>query len=69
MASVSRAALSRWATDVVGVSVGKTLPLEKQCSNGVIYCQLMEAAKPGSINMVKVNQSADAVRQRSAHTP
>lgn len=57
----SRTVLSRWATDVTGTSVGKNLALEKQCSNGAIYCQLLEAARPGSINMAKVNKEADSV--------
>ena len=40
--------------------MGKSLPLEKQCASGVIYCQLLEAARPGSIAMVKVDSKADA---------
>ena len=58
--NVSKAVLCKWATDVCGSSVGKQLALEKQLSNGAIYCQLMESAVPGSINMAKVNLAADA---------
>ena len=58
----SRAVLTRWATDVCGTSVGKSLPLEKQCANGVIYCKLLDSVRPGSINLTRVNNDADGVR-------
>ena len=38
------------------------MALEKQCANGVIFCQIIEAARPGTITMAKVNMNADAVR-------
>lgn len=58
----SKTQLASWATKVCGMSIGKSLPIEKQCSNGAIYCELLEAARPGSINLQKVNKEADAVR-------
>eukprot|EP00900_Chrysochromulina_parva_P000691 jgi/Chrpa1/10622/Chrysochromulina_OHIO_Genome00019019-RA len=56
----SKTQLASWATKVCGMSIGKSLPIEKQCSNGAIYCELLEAARPGSINLQKVNKEADA---------
>ena len=41
--------------------MAKSQPLEKQCSNGVIYCQLLDAVRPGSLNLTKVNMEDDAV--------
>ena len=54
----SRAVLSKWMTAVAGAPVG-TAP-EKKCSNGALYCQLLDSVKPGLINMTKVNLSADS---------
>ena len=64
----SRAVLTRWATDVCGTSVGKSLPLEKQCANGVIYCKLLDSVRPGSINLTRVNNDADGVRTAGSQT-
>ena len=58
VAAPSRAVLSRWLTSVTGETVG-TQP-EKKCANGVLYCQILESLRPGSINMTKVNLAADA---------
>lgn len=33
--------------------------LENQCRTGAVYCQLVEAARPGSVEMNKVNLKAD----------
>ena len=61
----SRAVLSRWMTDVAGVPVsGKP---EKLCSNGALFCQLLEAVAPGSLNLQKVNQTANAEHQSLAN--
>ena len=57
----SRAVLSRWATETLGEPIGAAP--EKKCANGVIYCQLLDALRPGVLNMSKVNLAADA-----AHT-
>ena len=55
-AAPSRAVLSRWMTETLNEPIG-TAP-EKKCSNGVVYCQLLEAVRPGSLNMAKVNLAA-----------
>lgn len=65
----SKTQLASWATKVCGMSIGKSLPIEKQCSNGAIYCELLEAARPGSINLQKVNKEADAVRTPTRDSP
>lgn len=39
------------------------MPLEKQCSNGVILCELLEGARPGSVNLSRLNRAADAEHQ------
>jgi hypothetical protein len=55
---VSRKELSRWAQEVTGQRVSQT-QLEKSFSSGAIYCQLVAAAKPGDIDMRKVNLTAE----------
>ena len=55
-ATVSRRELTRWASEVSG---GRISNLEKQCCTGAIYCQMIEAARPGSVDMRKVNLDAD----------
>ena len=57
-AAPSRAVLSRWASELLNEPIG-TAP-EKKCTNGVIYCKLLEAVRPGTLNLTKVNVSADA---------
>ena len=49
----SRSALARWASDL-GVTF--TTQPEKQCANGVVYCQLFDLCKPGILNMAKVSK-------------
>ena len=55
-AVVSRRELTRWASDVSG---GRVTNLEKQCCTGAIYCQMIEASRPGVVDMRKVNLDAD----------
>ena len=55
---VSRKELARWASEVTGQRVTQ---LEKQCASGTIYCQLVEAARPGSVDMRKVDRAGDAL--------
>jgi len=54
--TVSRRELTRWASEVSG---GPVTNLEKQCCTGAIYCQMVEAARPGVVDMRKVNLDAD----------
>ena len=54
--TVSRRELTRWASEVSG---GRISNLEKQCCTGAIYCQMIEAARPGVVDMRKVNLDAD----------
>ena len=54
--TVSRRELTRWASEVSG---GAVTNLEKQCCTGAIYCQMVEAARPGLVDMRKVNLDAD----------
>ena len=55
-AVVSRRELTRWAAEVSG---GRVTNLEKQCCTGAIYCQMIEASRPGVVDMRKVNLDAD----------
>ena len=54
--TVSRRELTRWASEVSGERVTN---LEKQCCTGAIYCQMIEACRPGVVDMRKVNLDAD----------
>ncbi|KAL1524808.1 hypothetical protein AB1Y20_019688 [Prymnesium parvum] len=56
MAVASRKELQRWTAEVTGQRISC---LENQCRTGAIYCQLVDAARPGSVDMRKVNLKAD----------
>lgn len=53
---VSRSELLGWANSALRLSLSKI----EQCSNGAVYCQVIDACHPGSIAMKKVNWGARA---------
>eukprot|EP00316_Scyphosphaera_apsteinii_P005680 CAMPEP_0119342222 /NCGR_PEP_ID=MMETSP1333-20130426/104249_1 /TAXON_ID=418940 /ORGANISM="Scyphosphaera apsteinii, Strain RCC1455" /LENGTH=260 /DNA_ID=CAMNT_0007354391 /DNA_START=29 /DNA_END=811 /DNA_ORIENTATION=+ len=54
----SRHVLADWASQISGSQV--TNSLDKHTTTGVLFCQLFEAIKPGSIDMRKMNARAQA---------
>ena len=64
-AAPSRAMLSRWMTATLSEEIGNAP--EKKCASGAIYCQLLEAVRPGTINLAKVNTTADSEHAALAH--
>tara|TARA_B110001452_G_scaffold50214_1_gene38366 strand:- start:701 stop:1522 length:822 start_codon:yes stop_codon:yes gene_type:complete len=48
----SRKDLSDWATHACGQRV--TTKLETECSSGVVYCKLLDAVRPGAVDMTKL---------------
>lgn len=56
---VSRSELMAWLNSVFRVSVSKV----EQCSNGALYCQVIDACHPGSVAMKKVNWNATSEHQ------
>lgn len=53
---VSRTELLNWANSTFLVSLTKV----EQCSNGALYCQVIDACHPGAVAMKRVNWSAKA---------
>lgn len=53
---VSRVELLSWANSTFRLNLSKV----EQCSNGAVYCQIIDACHPGSVTMKKVNWSARA---------
>eukprot|EP00927_Polykrikos_kofoidii_P082973 TRINITY_DN8396_c0_g2_i1.p1 TRINITY_DN8396_c0_g2~~TRINITY_DN8396_c0_g2_i1.p1 ORF type:complete len:274 (+),score=43.90 TRINITY_DN8396_c0_g2_i1:224-1045(+) len=51
---VSRGELLHWVNTVFLLSLQKI----EQCSNGAVYCQIIDACHPGSVHMKKVNWAA-----------
>lgn len=51
---VSRTELLSWANEVFQLNLSKV----EQCSNGAVYCQIIDACHPGSVAMKKVNWAA-----------
>lgn len=56
---VSRSELMAWVNGVFRVNVSKV----EQCSNGALYCQVIDACHPGSVAMKKVNWNATSEHQ------
>jgi len=53
---VSRSELLGWANSLFALNLTKV----EQCSNGAVYCQIIDACHPGSVTMKKVNWAAKA---------
>jgi len=53
---VSRTELLAWANSVFLLNLTKV----EQCSNGAVYCQIIDACHPGTVVMKKVNWAARA---------
>ena len=53
---VSRSELLSWANSLFALNLTKV----EQCSNGAVYCQIIDACHPGSVTMKKVNWAARA---------
>lgn len=53
---VSRTELLAWANSFFALNLTKV----EQCSNGAVYCQIIDACHPGSVAMKKVNWAARA---------
>jgi len=53
---VSRSELLGWANSFFALNLSKV----EQCSNGAVYCQIIDACHPGSVTMKKVNWAARA---------
>lgn len=53
---VSRSELIEWANSTFQLSISKV----EQCSNGAVYCQIIDAVHPGCVAMKKVNWNARA---------
>jgi len=53
---VSRSELLSWANSLFALNLTKV----EQCSNGAVYCQIIDACHPGSVTMKKVNWAAKA---------
>mmetsp|Transcript_114969 Transcript_114969/g.245503 ORF Transcript_114969/g.245503 Transcript_114969/m.245503 type:complete len:284 (+) Transcript_114969:175-1026(+) len=53
---VSRTELLGWANSLFHLNLQKI----EQCSNGALYCQIIDACHPGSVAMKKVNWNARA---------
>lgn len=51
---VSRTELLSWANGAFDLSLAKV----EQCANGAVYCQIIDACHPGSVQMKKVNWMA-----------
>lgn len=51
---VSRSELLAWVNHVLDLSLAKV----EQCSNGAVYCQIIDACHPGMVQMKRVNWSA-----------
>merc|ERR1719253_583285 len=51
---VSRSELLGWANDFFDLNLAKV----EQCANGAVYCQIIDACHPGTVNMRKVNWMA-----------
>lgn len=56
---VSRSELMAWVNTMFRVNVSKV----EQCSNGALYCQVIDACHPGSVAMKKVNWNASSEHQ------
>eukprot|EP00927_Polykrikos_kofoidii_P029664 TRINITY_DN25622_c0_g1_i1.p1 TRINITY_DN25622_c0_g1~~TRINITY_DN25622_c0_g1_i1.p1 ORF type:complete len:259 (-),score=36.92 TRINITY_DN25622_c0_g1_i1:62-838(-) len=54
--SVSRIELLNWVNTVFQLNLQKI----EQCSNGAVYCQIIDACHPGSMPMKKVNWAGKA---------
>lgn len=53
---VSRSELITWANDYFQLKLSKV----EQCSNGAVYCQVIDCCHPGTVAMKKVNWAAKA---------
>lgn len=53
---VSRSELLSWVNSLFALNLSKV----EQCSNGAVYCQVIDACHPGSVTMKKVNWAARA---------
>jgi len=51
---VSRTELLSWVNSFFALNLAKV----EQCSNGAVYCQIIDASHPGAVQMKRVNWSA-----------
>ncbi|CAE8688454.1 unnamed protein product, partial [Polarella glacialis] len=51
---VSRTELLQWLNSTLQLNISKV----EQCSNGAIYCQIIDACHPGAVAIRKVNWAA-----------